>query len=151
MLPKGTPTRRRSATPKSRTPRKRRHLHLIDPADGAEILPDRRVYSDAQLTRWKIELLMDDPDLPEYAASFRADSDADAEEGDSEACVVFTLSLPGTDLYPLQVRIFENGEIEYESHIPLIFRIQSRKKTISVRLLATVRAVADGVAVTYKG
>jgi hypothetical protein len=143
MLPQRTPARRRPASSPARPNRKRRHLHLIDPADGAEILPDRRVYTDAPRTRWRVELLMDTPDLPEYAASFRA-LDEETHEG-----VIFTLALPGTDLYPLQVRIWPNNEVEYESHIPLIFRVQPRPKTITVRLLATVRAAPEGVVVTY--
>jgi hypothetical protein len=120
--------------------RKRRHLRLIDPADGAEILPDRRVYTHAELTRWKVALETDTPTHAEYTASFRAD-----EEGG----VVFTLALPGTNLYPLQVRLFPNNAVAYESHIPLVVRVQPRTKTITVRLLATVQAVPEGVAVTY--
>jgi hypothetical protein len=88
---------------------------------------------------------MDDPTQATYAAAFRAN----ASEEDGQAAVTFTLWLPDTNLYPLQVHIFANNQIEYESHIPLIVRIQSRKKTISVRMLASVQAVPEGVAVTY--
>jgi hypothetical protein len=144
MLPQRTPARRPALSP-ARTPRKRRHLHLIDPADGAEILPDRRVYTHEQLTPWKVELAMDDPTHAEYRASFRAVASEEQEY------VAFTLTLPDHDLYPLRLFIFPNNEIEYESHIPLTVRVRSRKKTITVRLLARVRTVPEGVAVTYLG
>lgn len=133
MLPQRKTTRRPSPT--------RRALRLLDPRDGAEILLDHR-RSTSPLTPWVIEVEMDDPTRPEYAVAFRPDDDG--------AGVVVTLSLPGTALYPLQVRIGGSGDITYENHIPLVVRVHPRTKTISVRFLATVRVVPEGVAVTYR-
>lgn len=141
--PSHTPASPRPA----RRPRKRRHLHLIDPKDSAEILPDRRIYTCAPLTRWRIEVIMDDPYTPEYEAAFRA---AGTAEPDDQESAMFTLSLQGTGLYPLKVYIWPNNEIEYESHVPLVFRVHPRKKVITVRLLASVKAVPEGVEVRYK-
>lgn len=143
---KEEPMQHRPVASLPRAPRKRRHLHLIDPADGAEILADRRVYSHAALTPWQVEIVMDDPSLAEYDATFRLVPNDDGG-GDR---VVFTLSLPETNLYPLQVHIWPNNEIQYESHVPLIVRVRPRKKVIVVQLLAHVRVVPEGVAVTYK-
>jgi hypothetical protein len=162
METRSKPVRRRSSSASSassssssrRTARKRRHLHLIDPRDGAEILPDRRVYTLAPATKWKVEVMMDEPEQPEYAASFRMVSVTDesgAEPEPEEEGAVFTLSLQGTNLYPLRVRIWPNNEVEYECHVPLTLRVHPRKKVIRIRLLASVRSVAEGVEVTYKG
>ncbi|NJN65840.1 MAG: hypothetical protein HC884_03550 [Chloroflexaceae bacterium] len=156
------PVRRRSSSASaasssssSRRPtRKRRHLHLIDPRDGAEILPDRRVYTLVPATKWKVEVMMDEPEQPEYVASFRTVSVINEHEPEPElepTSAVFTLSLQGTNLYPLRVRIWPNNEVEYECHVPLTLRVHPRKKVISIRLLASVRSVAEGVEVTYKG
>lgn len=133
-----------SSSSSSRAARKRRHLHLIDPEDGSEILPDRRVYSYQPLTPWRVEVMMDDPTVPEYQASFRLEDGLDEQEA-----IVFTLLLHNASLYPLRIRILPNNEIEYESHIPLVFRSHPRKKLITIRLLARVEAVPEGIAVTY--
>lgn len=160
MEARSKPVRRRSSSASSassssssrRTARKRRHLHLIDPRDGAEILPDRRVYTLAPATKWKVEVMMDEPEQPEYAASFLMVPVTDKPEAEPEQeSAVFTLSLQGTNLYPLRVRIWPNNEVEYECHVPLTLRVHPRKKVIRIRLLASVRSVAEGIEVTYKG
>jgi len=140
-----TNNQRKTATATRMTKRNRKHLQLIDPVDGAEILADRRIYTYNPATAWKIAVLMEDPHTREYDATFRTRLNEDEQE-----YVIFTLSLPQSNLYPLQVRIWPNNEIEYESHVPLVLRVHPRKKLITVILLASVRAVPEGIAVTYR-
>ncbi len=123
---------------------------MLDPRDGAELLPDRRIYRHAAHTAWRIELESDTPETAEYTALFHTAPPDSEPSAAAEPCVVFTLSLPDTALYLLQIRICPTGEVVYESHVPLVVRSNARKKAIVVRLLASVRAVAEGVEVVYK-
>lgn len=138
--------RRTSSSSTSRVNRKKRRLHLIDPKDGAEILPDRRVYTDADMSPWRIEVVMDDPVTPEFMASFQDVFD----EHDDMTGIDFILSLPQTSLYSFKVRIWHTKEIEYESHVPVMVSINTRKKLLCITMLAKVRQVPEGVEVVYK-
>lgn len=137
--------RRTSPTRLVRASRKQRHLQLIDPKDGAEILPDSRVYTNDSLTPWNVIIKMDDPVTFDYDASFRLDG----EDGEEDVCTVFTLTLRHTTLYALQIRIWPNNEVVYESHAPVIVHVQPRRKSITIRMLATVKSVPEGIEVVY--
>lgn len=139
---------RADTLPPPNTKPDRRHLRLIrvddEHDDGAEILPDRRVYHCKPWTAWSVEVLMEHPYNPEYDGAF------ETAIRDNRECAIFSLTLKGSDFCPIQICIWEGGELEHDCHAPLIFRVHQRTKSITIKFLASVEVVPEGVAVTYK-